>query len=343
MRAKVKVMMRSLWVAALLATSVFATRVHAQEAGNKAAAEALFDEARRLMADGHYAQACSKFEASQALDAGVGTLLNLADCYEKSGKTASAWAQFRETISAARRSGSLERERIARQHVDALEPKLSYLTIVTWKGQEVNVTRDGVAVDSAVLGTAIPVDPGTHVISAAAPGKRSWSTTIKIGEQADRVSVSVPILPDEPNLASTAPLANELQPPPSAAAPANPSNPGSAQRWLAIIAAGVGVAGIATGTVFGIQAASSWSDAKSNCNPYPYCGGAGQRLAKDAKNSGTISTIGFVAGGVGLAAGVLLWFTAPPRATETRPIARDASEPLAFDLGPGAVQMRGRF
>ncbi len=55
----------------------------AQSAGtnNRAAAEALFSEGRSLSAKGRYAEACPKFEASQQLDPGLGTMLNLAECY----------------------------------------------------------------------------------------------------------------------------------------------------------------------------------------------------------------------------------------------------------------------
>src|SRR5882672_4544932 len=70
--------------------------VHADAtAAEKVAAEALFDDGRKLLADGRFAPACEKFEQSEHIDPAVGTLLYLAECYEKSGRTASAWATFR--------------------------------------------------------------------------------------------------------------------------------------------------------------------------------------------------------------------------------------------------------
>src|SRR5262249_41226110 len=142
---------------------------------DKATAEALFAEGRRLMAAGDYEAACPKLAASQKLDPGVGTMLNLADCHEKSGKTASAWVEFREVISSARAAGSKEREQLARTRAAALEKKLARLTItVDGAGAKVQVTRDGVAIDHAAFGTAVPVDPGKHVVEATAPGKKGW-------------------------------------------------------------------------------------------------------------------------------------------------------------------------
>src|SRR3954469_8263227 len=96
---------------------------------DKAAAEGLFSDARRLMVAGKFQEACPKLEASQRLDPAVGTVLNLADCYERSGRTASAWMEFLEAASAARQSGSADREAEARGRASALESRLSYLVI----------------------------------------------------------------------------------------------------------------------------------------------------------------------------------------------------------------------
>src|SRR5215467_9817965 len=67
----------------------------------KVAAEALFQEGRRLMAAGKAVDACPKFAESERLDPSPGTMLNLANCYEKTDRPATAWATYREGVSIA--------------------------------------------------------------------------------------------------------------------------------------------------------------------------------------------------------------------------------------------------
>src|ERR1017187_9987356 len=101
----------------------------AARAGDPAAAQALFDEAKQLMAQGRYIEACPKLEESQKNDAGLGTQFHLADCWQHLGRTASAWALFREVQSGARALGQTGRERVARDRALALEPWLSKIII----------------------------------------------------------------------------------------------------------------------------------------------------------------------------------------------------------------------
>src|SRR5262245_8870421 len=109
------------FLAALFAAAFSESVVRAQDAMNKATAEALFADGRRLVGAGDYAAACPKFAASQKLDPGVGTALNLADCYERMGRWASAWAEFRSAASAAHTVGAREREELAGGRAQALE------------------------------------------------------------------------------------------------------------------------------------------------------------------------------------------------------------------------------
>ena len=119
---------------------------HAQTAEDKAAAEALFDEGRTLMEKGDVAGACRKFEESDRLDTAPGTLLNLAGCYERLGKVASAWATYRRAAPLARERGQTEREKFARTRATELEPRLPRLRILVpdqSKVEGLTIARDG--------------------------------------------------------------------------------------------------------------------------------------------------------------------------------------------------------
>jgi hypothetical protein len=76
------------------------------------------------------AQACPKFEESQRLDPGVGTQFNLADCYERTGRLASAYTTFIDVAAATRQLGQFEREAVARERAKSIKPRLSRLVIV---------------------------------------------------------------------------------------------------------------------------------------------------------------------------------------------------------------------
>src|SRR5688572_30313779 len=145
----------------------------APSASDRAAAEVLFDEAIQLLEAGNAAAACPKLEESQRLDPGVGTLLYLAECYRAQGRTASAWATFREASYAAEAAGQADRMAIANAEADKLKPSLSYVTLVIadHEATSLEVQRDGEAVNRALWGSPIPVDPGEHQLAASAPGK----------------------------------------------------------------------------------------------------------------------------------------------------------------------------
>lgn len=306
--------------------------------GNRAAAEALFNQGRNLMTAGKYVEACPKFEASQQLDPGLGTMLNLAECYEKTGRTASAWAEYREAIPLARAAGSKARQELATERAKALEERLSTLTIRAMSGDDddahLEIRRDGVPVQRAELGSPIPVDPGEHVIEAVAPGKQPWSSKIQVGADAAKVQVDIPKLVSSdattPAVASPSPVTTtSVNAPPAD----EPASSWSGQRTAAVVTAGAGVVGIGIGAFFGLQASSKWSDAKDECGSYPKgCDAGAIDLGKSAKENATISNIGFIAGGALLATGAVLFFTAPTK-----------KENVAFGFGPGSAFVKGSF
>lgn len=278
----------------------------AQITDQVAAADAAFQEASRLMAEGKTEEACPKFAASHRLDPGFGAVYNLGSCYKALGKTASAWAAYREAEILARKHHETERETRARTRAAELAPSLVKLRVTLASPQPgVSISRDGTAFDAALLDLEIPVDPGEHTVTATAPGKRPWTTTVDVRAPGTTVVVEIPALRDMESPKIGGPRLD--------GAPAGGGGLG-AQRGAAIGAAGLGVAGIALGTAFGVAALSRWGEARrGHCDAENRCDDAGLSLHRDASTMAHVSTAGFVAGGAGLVGAAVLWLTASPR------------------------------
>lgn len=155
-------------------------------ANDRVAAEALFEEGRSLVAAGKVAEACPKFADSQRLDPAPGTLLNLASCWEKLGRTASAWVTYREAASAANALGRSDYVATAQRHADSLAPKLARITVnVPQAIDGLELRRDGAIVSSIQWGQAVPVDPGRTSsrpvprATSSGPWRRRHSTARK--------------------------------------------------------------------------------------------------------------------------------------------------------------------
>lgn len=281
----------------------FSGAAHAQSS-SKASAEALFEEGRRLMAEGQTADACPKFADSNKLDPSSGTLLNLGACYEKLGRMASAWAAYQEAASLAQSSGRQDHLKVAQKRAAALDPTLSHIVVnVTEPAPGIEVRRDGVAVARAEWGLAVPVDAGTHVYEATAPGYKAWKSSIDVAGEGGKATLVVPAL--------------EKLPPGAAEGPPGggplPSSSWRPLRTVALVSGGVGVAGLVVGTIFGLKASSTYDASLLGCpRDKNLCTPAGVSQRNDAITQGNVATVGFVVGAVAVAAGVVLWIVAPP-------------------------------
>ncbi|WP_394832890.1 hypothetical protein LVJ94_40955 [Pendulispora rubella] len=290
-------------------------------AGNDApAAQALFNEAKKLIADGKWAEACPKLEESQKLDPGIGTQYNLANCYEHIGRAASAWAVFLNVAGEAKAAGQPAREKVARDRATVLEARLAKL-VITVRATDVSqlkVTRDTLEVGRGQWGAAIPIDAGEHRIVASAPGKKTWEKTVKVPVDGVTVNVEVPTLQDDPNAATLADRGLMPGRPGEGEQVPSDEHPGRTQRIGGIVAGAVGIVGIGVGTMFGLMSNSKKNDSEPHCNANNQCDETGLGLRDDALNYGTYSTIAFIAGGAALVGGIVLFATAPK--------AKDASQ-----------------
>jgi hypothetical protein len=303
------------------------------QGGDTASALTLFEEGRKLAAEGRLAEACPKLQASYNLVQKLGTLLNLADCFERTGRTASAWAHFTEAQTMAERTGQEERAEFARAHATMLAPKLSRLviTVTAPAAAGLEVRRDGAVVDPAAFGSPVPVDPGTHTIEAHAPQTQAWTQTVEIAPDAlQRAAVVVPVL--APLTGATA----DAPPPPSPTeeappAVAEPAAASSGRTW-GIVIGSVGVAGVAAGLIGGAIASSKYQSSNQNggCTN-DVCTSSGLEKRSSASTIAGVAT-GFFVGGLALVgAGVVLYLTAPSE----QPAAR-----TSLSVGPGSLLLR---
>jgi hypothetical protein len=127
------------------------------------------------MAAGRTREACTKFEESDRLDPGGGTVLNLAICYEETGRFVAARVALLDALDRAVRQHRKDREDIAREHLASVEQRVATIVI---RGRAAPHARiDRVHVDAAPGGRVL-VDPGAHVVELV-PGR---SQTISLAE-----------------------------------------------------------------------------------------------------------------------------------------------------------------
>lgn len=287
-------------------------------AGDSAAAQALFDEGKALLAAGKVNEACAKLAESQRIEPSGGTILHLAVCHMQAGKTATAWTELNDAISQARRDGRADREKAAKNYLQQLEPKMVRISIHVADDARVKglaVTRDGVGLTDSQWDVAVPVDPGEHLVTAAAPGFETWSMNVRVDGGAGSVKVDVPhlresALPVSPK-ENTQPVytpAVTISPPATTTPEPKTSSP---LRAIGIAVGGVGLAGVAIGVVTAGMAFGSKSTVDAHCTG-SRCDATGFSAQKDAGAFADASTAAFVIGGVCVAAGVVLFLVGKP-------------------------------
>ncbi len=280
-----------------------------------ASAKALFDSGREDMARANYAAACPKFEQSRELVPALGTLLNLALCYKRSGKTASSWRVYREAAVVADKAKKLEHAELARAEAAELEKALHRVLILPGTSAAQRVLLDERVLHANELGVALPIDPGKHVIVVAAPRREAFRMTFISAAGIHEVKV--------PPLVRVAPPNDEASSlPPPGAAPERPTPADDAAglgdlRYGAIALGVIGIAGVVVGGVFMGRRSARTSDAEPLCSERNICHSSGVTLREEAATAGTVAVVGFSVGGAALVAAAVLWLTGGSDVAET--------------------------
>ncbi len=191
---------------------------------------------------------------------------------------------------------------------------------------DVTASIDGAGTPRKLDGTSWDVDPGQHSFAFFQPDGTKVETSVLVveGQKAQRVAVTFGKPHPEPAV---------VQVPDVAPAPTGPRAP-FPYKPVGYGVGGAGVLGIVIGSIFGVEALSTKS---KNCDS---AGACSPGSASTALSQGTISTVGFVAGGI-LAAGGVTLVVLGSRSHDAH-AARLEAVPLVGSAGDGAM-LRGTW
>jgi hypothetical protein len=277
-------------------------------------AEVLYQEGQRA-ADAHdWSLACQKFRESNAREPAPGTLLNIANCEEKLGELNASLAHYEAVavlVQDDRAKFATERAKVIRARIPKLVVRLAPST-----PSDARVERDGKTLPATSLGVPLPVDPGEHTLVLSVPGRADARVNIRLAERETR---DVVLSSGTAALASTAPaapvlaaaVAEKKDEPSSTTTPSAPFAVRHAGllRGAGYASLGLGAVGLGTGIVGLLATANAKREADAEC--VAGCTAAGLEAQDRGQSASTVATAGFIASGVGLAAGAALLVVLP--------------------------------
>ncbi len=296
----------------------------------RSTAEILFQQGVELVGSGQYATACQKFEGSLELDVAVGTMLRLADCYDRIGKTASAWGLFEQVMAISEASGDVKRNRIAEARANDVKERLSRIRLDVPKelaALKVEIVVGGAEIPRATWTTPFPIDPGVVAIVARAPGYTPWQGEIMILEGPSLQHVSVPKLArrPEPKLIDGPAPRGALQ----------ERDTAESRVWPYVLA-GAGLAGLGVGAYLTLRARDLDRQSRTSCRAEDarLCTSEGvalRREAIDLANGATVSALGGLLA-LGAGAAWLLWSSGDERGADAEAL-RFVAQPSVAGCG----------
>jgi tetratricopeptide (TPR) repeat protein len=313
----------------------------------KDAARGLAEKGYELFEQGKYAEAITHFQQAEQRFHASPHLLFIARSRVKMGQLVEARDVYDKVVAEqlanyapdAFRQAQAE----ARGELDGLRKRIPtiQLVVIGAEPESVRVTLDGVEVPSWKIQERLPANPGAHTVTATRPGSEPITRSVTLTEgAAESVDLSF-------------------------GAPAGPAGPGptpppdqgpKSSLVLPLVAFGVGGLGLGIGAITGAMSLGKVSDIEeqADCIPDPddsakqICDPSYQEDADSARTLGTVSTVAFVVGGIGIGAGVILLLTrsgdeAPSVAKRAAPARGWASPSIEPRVGLGSIGVAGRF
>jgi hypothetical protein len=308
---------------------------------DRATARALAEEGKTALDRFDYSLAEDRFTRAEALVHAPTLLLGLARAQAGLGKLVEAHESYQRILREGTKPGSppafAKAQEDASKEVGGIAARLAWVTIGVTPASGAALVLDGTAIPTPAVGAKRPVNPGKHRVRAMAPGYAARDEIFSVTE-GQRMAFMIALSP-----APTAQL-------PGTVAPAEPPRPavgggpveveregdtrgGGGGKTAAVVTLVLGGSGLATGAVAGGLAMRKQAQLDRAC-PSGLCLPQRQSDIDDFHALTTVSTIGFVVGGVGLTAGVVLLLLAP---------SSEPSPRVSAYVGPGQAGLRGQF
>jgi hypothetical protein len=329
----------------------------AQTDEQRAGARTLATEGAAAFNEGRYKDAVDLFIKAESLVHAPPHLLFMARAHAKLGQFVRAREAYMKIVKEQLPPNSPQAFRDAQTTAEEerkqVEPHIGRLTIKVEgadAAKDLSVAVDGQPVSAVLLGVPQPIDPGTHTVTATATGFKAQPASVTL-KDAGQGSV---VLKLESDGTAPPPVAGPVSGAPATTGSvvttttnAPPSDTGASGgsnglRIGSYVGFGVGAVGIALGTVFVLQSSSKNKDAGEKFDELCPCEkGTPQAnevagLDDDARSAKTLGIVGYVVGGVGLAAGVTLFI-----------LSSNKEEPKSAYVAPyvglGAVGVQGAF
>jgi tetratricopeptide (TPR) repeat protein len=306
------------------AALALASVAHAQPTPTEIqAARDLFNKAEADEDAGRWADALDKVKRASSVKPTPGLRFHMALCEEKLGQLVAALADYTAAEQMAREQNNKDVLDAVAEPLKTLRIRVPTLTIEVPPAQGAQIELDGNPIAPGLFGVAMPVEPGTHRVSARAPGKRLFSTQVTLHErEAETTTVR---WTDAPPLPSEAGEGGEHETP----APSPKETPSSPVKVGAILATVSSVALLGLGVGAYVAADGAHGDLVAQCPSLTNCDDLRTKVrAWDAVALGSW----IASAGVAVLA-IVLW------ATPSKP----ASASARLELRPGGLAVSGRF
>jgi hypothetical protein len=298
---------------------------------DRATARALAIEGHNALTKKDYATAADRFGRADALVHAPTLVVDWARALQGLGRFVEAHEKYelvlREGVDSSAPKSWVRALEDAKKELDALKPRLGWVTVVLVEPSEATVKIDGVPIPPAALGVKRAADPGFPEVVVSAEGYEPFTQMVTVGPGEEKsIEVSLRKLPEAPRVADVR-------------MPADTPRAGTnSRRVLTYVALGVGGAGLVAGGVTGSLFLRKRSDLNDECLDDRTCRSTSQDKIDTYRAFGTVSGITLAVGVAGLGTGLALLFTEPK--PEQKASAGLTVRPL---LGVGVFGAEGSF